>query len=120
MRYNPDVQHRRSIRLKGQDYAQAGEYFVTMCVQGRESLLGEVVGGEVMRNKAGEMVRQTWLGLGERFLNLTIDEFVAMPNHFHGILFLTDRRDVARFSGENRAGVQIPDHSGIFARCRPQ
>ena len=92
MRCDPDVHHRQSIRLKGYDYAWAGAYFVTVCVQGRESLLGEVVGGEMVRNKAGEMVRQTWLGLGERFPNLTIDEFVAMPNHCHGILFLTDRR----------------------------
>ena len=29
--YNPDIHHRRSIRLKGYDYSQAGAYFVTIC-----------------------------------------------------------------------------------------
>ncbi|MBC7653064.1 MAG: hypothetical protein H7098_01160 [Oligoflexus sp.] len=32
-KYNPNIHHRRSIRLKGYDYAQAGLYFVTICCQ---------------------------------------------------------------------------------------
>ena len=47
MPYNPDVHHRRSIRWQGYDYDQAGAYFVTICVQGRECLLGDVVNGDV-------------------------------------------------------------------------
>jgi hypothetical protein len=29
--YNPEIHHRRSIRLKGHDYAGGGTYFVTIC-----------------------------------------------------------------------------------------
>ena len=29
MSYNPLIHHRRSIRLKGYDYSQAGLYFIT-------------------------------------------------------------------------------------------
>jgi putative transposase len=43
MAYNPDIHHRRSIRLKGYDYSATGAYFVTICVQGRECLFGEIV-----------------------------------------------------------------------------
>ncbi len=44
MKYNPEKHHRRSIRLKGYDYTQAGMYFVTICIWQRECLLGNVVG----------------------------------------------------------------------------
>lgn len=37
--------HRRSLRLQGYDYAQAGAYFVTLCTQNRACLFGEIVQG---------------------------------------------------------------------------
>jgi len=43
MRYDPERHHRRSIRLKGYDYAQAGAYFVTIVTHERACLFGEVV-----------------------------------------------------------------------------
>ncbi len=45
MSYNPDIHHRRSIRLQGYDYSQAGAYFVTICVNQRQPLLGEIENG---------------------------------------------------------------------------
>ena len=35
---------RKSIRLKNYDYSSNGYYFVTICVQNREKLFGEIVG----------------------------------------------------------------------------
>jgi putative transposase len=49
MRFDPDKHHRRSIRLKGHDYAQPGAYFVTICTRDRECLFGHVVNGEIAR-----------------------------------------------------------------------
>ncbi|MCH7781979.1 hypothetical protein IID62_02820 [candidate division KSB1 bacterium] len=40
MTYNPDIHHRRSIRLKGYDYSQPGMYFITVCTHNREHLFG--------------------------------------------------------------------------------
>jgi putative transposase len=51
--FDPQRHHRRSIRLKGYDYAQAGAYFVTNCTQGRECLFGEVVNDQMQLNDAG-------------------------------------------------------------------
>src|SRR4051812_46746834 len=31
MAYNPDIHHRRSIRLKNYDYTTPGAYFITTC-----------------------------------------------------------------------------------------
>lgn len=88
MIYNPDIHHRRSIRLKEFDYSSVGAYFVTVCVQGRECLFGEIRDGKMGLNDAGRMVNQWWLKLPEKFPHAALDEYVIMPNHFHGIIFL--------------------------------
>ncbi len=84
--YNPNIHHRRSIRLKGYDYSQAGLYFITICVQNRKCLFGEIANGEMILNDAGIMVENEWLKLPERFNNIQLHEYVVMPNHFHAIL----------------------------------
>ena len=86
MHFDPDIHHRRSIRLRNFDYSTAGAYFVTVCVQGRECLLGEVVDGQMRLNDAGKMVAQWWRRLPEKFPQVIVDEHVVMPNHFHGIV----------------------------------
>ena len=42
-RFNPDIHHRRSIRLKGYDYSQQGAYYVTICTHWSECLFGDVI-----------------------------------------------------------------------------
>ena len=57
MKYNPDIHHRRSIRLKGYDYSKEGAYFVTIVTKDRECLFGDVVGGEMVLNEYGMVVK---------------------------------------------------------------
>ncbi len=90
MTYNPDIHHRRSIRLKEYDYSSAGAYFVTICAHGRECLFGQIVNDKMQLNNAGEMLENVWLELPGRFPNMALDSFVVMPNHFHGIVIVTD------------------------------
>jgi hypothetical protein len=45
MRYNPQIHHRRSIRLKGYDYAKAGAYFITICCHKMECRFGQIMTG---------------------------------------------------------------------------
>jgi len=87
----PDLErhHRRSIRLSGYDYAQPGAYFVTLCIWQRESLLGEVVEGEVVLSEVGQIVQEEWLASPGIRREIQLDEFVVMPNHVHGIVWLT-------------------------------
>ena len=82
--------HRRSIRLKGYDYTQVGAYFMTICTQNRECLLGGIVNGQMRANDAGRMIEGIWARLPVRFPFITLDESVIMPNHFHGIVIITD------------------------------
>jgi len=90
MKYDPARHHRRSIRLKGYDYTQAGAYFVTICTQDRMCLFGEIVDGEMRLNDAGEIVAWTWHDMPNHISNVQLDAFVVMPNHVHGIIVITD------------------------------
>lgn len=92
MNFNPDIHHRKSIRLKGYDYSQDGAYFVTICAQNRECLFGEIKDGKMILNDAGTFVKECWNETPKRYPIVILDEFVVMPNHFHGIIFIIDER----------------------------
>ncbi len=94
MKYNPAKYHRQSIRLRGYDYARAGAYFVTVCVDKdpltgiRPHLFGAVVNGEMRMNEYGFVVDDAWNNLPSHFPTIALDTFVVMPNHVHGIIQL--------------------------------
>jgi putative transposase len=88
MRFHPERHHRRSIRLKGYDYRQAGAYFVTICTQDRAFLFGQVVHDEMQLNDAGKMVYDVWNDLPAFYPGVQTDAFIVMPNHIHGIIIL--------------------------------
>ena len=58
---DPVRHHRRSIRLRGYDYSQAGAYFVTNCTHDRECLFGEIMDGKMVLNQYGEIVIDEWM-----------------------------------------------------------
>jgi putative transposase len=103
MTYDPDKHHRRSIRLKGFDYSRSAVYFVTICVQNRECLFGTLSQYKMLLNDVGQMVAAEWLALPTRFPSVILDEFVIMPNHFHGIVYIspdsTDRPTLGKIIG---------------------
>lgn len=86
--YNPHIHHRKSIRLQGYDYSQAGLYFITVCCEGREHRFGTVENGEMILNEFGTVAYNEWAKLAERFPNFELDVFQIMPNHMHGIIAL--------------------------------
>jgi putative transposase len=80
--------HRRSVRLEGYDYSQAGLYFVTICSQDGSCLFGCVLDAVVQLTPAGTMVRSWWEKIPEKFPGAELDSFEVMPNHLHGIIDL--------------------------------
>jgi REP element-mobilizing transposase RayT len=86
MSCNPDIHHRRSIRLKGYDYSQAGLYFVTICVQNRQCLFGKIAEDEMVLNDAGKMIEKWCAELSHKFPDIILDTYIIMPNHFHAII----------------------------------
>jgi REP element-mobilizing transposase RayT len=94
--YDSQKHHRRSLRLKGYDYSQAGAYFITVCVEDRACLFGEVIGDQMHLNDAGRMVLAEWNTLPVRFPTVEMDVFGVMPNHIHGIIVVATAGTVAR------------------------
>ncbi len=92
MVYNSEIHHRRSIRYGKYDYSRDGAYFITVCAQNMKCVFGEIQKGEMKLSGAGEMVEYWWRQLPEKFQNIRLDEFAVMPNHFHGILWIVNRK----------------------------
>ena len=88
MKFDPQKHHRHSIRLKNYDYSQAGAYYVTIDVQNRECLFGEIVNYEMIMNEAGKVIEEQWNALPGRFPNIELDVYQVMPTHFHGIIVI--------------------------------
>jgi REP element-mobilizing transposase RayT len=88
MPYNPAIHHRRSIRLTGYDYSQAGMYYVTICCQDRVCRFGEIKNEEMILNDFGKIAYDEWVKLSERYASVLLDVFQIMPNHVHGIIAL--------------------------------
>jgi REP element-mobilizing transposase RayT len=82
MKYDPTKHHRRSIRLKGYDYHNAGAYFVTICTKNRECILNDP-------NLDG-IINTVWQALPSWFPTIELDEFIVMPNHVHFVIWITD------------------------------
>jgi REP element-mobilizing transposase RayT len=90
MRYNPEIHKRKSIRMKGYDYSQAGLYFITICCDGRFCRFGNIENNEMILNEYGIIAYNEWGKLSERFFNFELDVFQIMPNHMHGIIVLNN------------------------------
>ena len=90
--FDPNIHHRRSIRLSTHDYAGAGEYFVTLCIHGWKCVLGVVADEEVKLTDIGRVVNEEWLRTSDLRSNVDLDKFVIMPNHLHGIIVIHDER----------------------------
>jgi REP element-mobilizing transposase RayT len=116
MTYDPKIHHRQSIRYKGYDYSSPGVYFTTICSQNKSCLFGSVVAtpcncsssevsknirtetglcricgnAEMRLNNAGIMVKDVWNKIPLFYKGFSIDNFVIMPNHIHGILIIEE------------------------------
>ena len=90
--YIPDIHNgdRHSIRLIDYDYTNAGAYFVTICTQNKGCLLGKTINGVIEPSEIGKIACGYWLKIPEHCVNVTLDEFVVMPNHLHGIIIVED------------------------------
>ena len=95
-----------STRLQSWDYAKNGLYFVTICTKNNEHYFGEIIDGEMQLSQIGEIVESEWIKTFEMRpdMNLRMDKYVVMPNHFHAIIII----------GENRYNT----HCGNAMPCR--
>ena len=113
--------NRQSIRLKGYDYASDGVYYITICTQDRMMCFGEIVDGEIHLSNLGEMVHRAWCEIPKFDSRISLDEFIVMPNHLHGIIVIDSDGYRARDCGGGRGwdpAPTIPIHRHRVGRWR--
>ncbi len=88
MHFNSEKGPRKKLRLTEYDYRTTGYYYITLCTNHRECLMGEIINGQMHLNAAGLMVTQNFITIPERYFGWTIDSLIVMPNHVHAIFVM--------------------------------
>ncbi|MBZ4660580.1 MAG: hypothetical protein JG766_2503 [Desulfacinum sp.] len=108
MRTSDHTRHRRRpMRLPGYDYSRPGAYFVTLCTHRKIPLFGRVEDGRMVLNAAGRVAERCWLDIPGHFPQVRLDQYVVMPNHLHGILW------IVRGTRAQREPVGANNHSPL-------
>ncbi len=89
-KFDPNKHHRKSIRLQGYDYSQAGAYFVTIVTYQRDCLFGKIENEEMILNDFGKIADECWRAIPEHFPAVELGAYVVMPNHVHGVIVIRD------------------------------
>ena len=105
--------HRRSIRWQDYDYTGNGAYFITICTHAKNYLFGDITDGVMRLNEWGQIAKDCWTAIPEHFPTTSLDAFVVMPNHVHGIIIINTDADQAAKPGPSSQPRQ-------FAKPIPQ
>ena len=118
MKYNRQIHHRRSIRLKEYDYGQPGAYFITICTHNKQCWFGEIHNSRMSLNQFGKIVTQEWLRTAEIRPEVVLDEWIIMPNHLHGIIAISRnfREKGTQVNDSQEKGRQVTDSQKNRAR----
>lgn len=80
--------NRKNIRWRKWDYRWDASYFITICTKDRQHYFGEIKNKKMILSRVGVIVDVLWHEIPFHTKYLTLDAFVVMPNHLHGILIL--------------------------------
>ena len=96
--------------MKGYDYSLAGAYFITLVTYQREMLFRGILNEEMKLNRRGEIVYEEWFASAEIRKEISLDrgEFVIMPNHIHGIVWIVDGESSSVDVGANGRSPLLP------------
>ena len=86
------AKNRKTVRLETRDYSWPGHYFITILVGKRECVFGAVMSGKVELSELGKIAHTYWGQIPDHYPNVTLGEFVVMPNHIHGIISINSVR----------------------------
>ncbi|MGB8251886.1 MAG: hypothetical protein WCF08_01615 [Anaerolineaceae bacterium] len=101
---------RKSLRLQEYDYTAPGGYFITIVTSDRKQLFGNIENSGMHLNEMGEIAKEEWLRTEKlrRIVKLFDEEFVVMPDHVHGIIWIHD----SNVGAERRSALQEKIHKG--------
>jgi REP element-mobilizing transposase RayT len=108
---NTQFTQRKNTRLRDYDYSSPGAYMVTICTkERRERPFGVLRDGAVVLSELGELVAQRWTGPPEHHPGVSLDQWIVMPDHVHGILLfmLKDKGEASLAPTTSSTGVGLP------------
>ncbi len=91
MPFDSHYRQSRSLRLDNYDYSLSGAYFITIATLERKPLFGQIHEESVLLSKIGNIASKEWERLAKRFFHIKLGAFMVMPNHIHGIVFITGK-----------------------------
>lgn len=113
-----------SARHPTWEYTSPGYYFVTICTGRRIHYFGNVVNGDMILSQAGQIVADEWNKTEHIRSRVTLDAWVVMPNHMHGIVvILTDElstNNVSTQTGRDEAPPRLYDEKIKNQRISPR
>jgi len=77
-----------SSRAPWWNYSRNGVYFITICTKNRKYHFGHIDNGTMILSAIGQIAHDCWAQIPAHFPYVTLGEFVVMPNHVHGIIFV--------------------------------
>ena len=98
-----------SSRLKGYNYSTPGAYYVTIVTKNRKCLFGNIENNKMIYNEVGKIVDNFWSEIPIHFPYVNMDEYVIMPNHLHGIIFIDETIKPAILTIVETPDVETPD-----------
>ncbi len=112
-----------SSRLPTWDYSSNGLYFITICIKDRQHYFGKIINDEMVLNEIGKVAAYYWSEIPKHFKFVSLDEFQVMPNHFHGILKITNSIEIETgqiLSAQSLLSSQQPSNDLPHPRFRNQ
>ena len=103
----------KSIRLKHWNYSLNGIYYVTICTKNRECWFGDIVNGEMKLSRVGKIIANEWVETERIRSYVQLDEWVIMPNHFHGIVIIDNDNVVCNVETHGHVSLQT-EHTNKF------
>jgi REP element-mobilizing transposase RayT len=109
-----------SYRLPGHDYCHPGAYFVTICTYQMHNLFGDIIHGGMRLNSYGEIVQNEWFftPIVRDYVQVFNDEFVVMPNHIHGVIWIVSERVACLDTSINPCGPKSGSLGAIIGQFK--
>ncbi len=82
------MERKNSLRLSNYNYSVSGTYFITICSYKREEFFGEITNNLIHLNDYGKIIHDCWYQIPTNYKKIKLDDFVIMPNHIHGIIWI--------------------------------
>ncbi len=98
----------QSIRAPWWNYADNGAYFLTLCTQHRIHSFGDISNNAMQLSSMGDIAQTYWANIPQYFPYATLDEFIIMPNHLHGIIIINNTKEPCHTKNGGVTGKNNP------------